>query len=116
MEYASTVTAEEAETARSYVMDFRHRLRTLVEPGTIVCFPTAPCISPEVDAPSDVLDTFRTRTMALTCTAGLAGLPQITLPVGTVDSCPVGLSFIGWANGDESLLDLAVTLGPYCGQ
>jgi amidase len=53
--------------------------------------------------------------MALTCSAGLAGLPQVTLPVGAVDGCPVGLSFIGWTNGDESLLDLAVALGPYCG-
>jgi amidase len=114
MEYAATVTAEEANSARAYVMDFRSRMRALVEPGTIVCLPTAPCISPEVDADPDVLDAFRTRTMALTCTAGLAGLPQITLPVGTVDGCPIGLSFIGWANSDESLLDLAVALGPYC--
>src|SRR5262249_34109543 len=107
---------EEADTARAYVVDFRTRLRALVEPGTVVCLPTAPCIAPEVDTPSDALDAFRTRTMALTCTAGLAGLPQITLPVGTVDGCPVGLSYIGWPNGDESLLDLAVTLGPYCGR
>ena len=113
--YAATVTEEEATSASAYVMDFRTRWRALVEPGTVVCLPTAPCISPEVDADPDVLDTFRTRTMALTCTAGLAGLPQVTLPVGTVDGCPVGLSFVGWANGDESLLDLAVTLGPYCG-
>jgi amidase len=54
--------------------------------------------------------------MALTCIAGVSGLPQVTLPAGTVEGCPVGLSFIGWAGGDEALLDLAVTLGPCCGQ
>jgi amidase len=27
----------------------------------------------------------------------------------------VGLSFIGWAHGDEALLDLAVTLSRTCG-
>jgi len=116
MAYAATVTAEEADSARSYVADFRTQVRALVEPGTVICLPTAPCISPEVDAHPDVLEAFRTRTMALTCTTGLAGLPQITLPVGMVDGCPVGLSFVGWANGDESLLDLGVTLGPYCGR
>jgi amidase len=115
MAYAATVTAEEAASDRAYVTDFRTGMRALVEPGTVICLPTAPCISPEVDAPPNLLDVFRTRTMALTCTAGLAGLPQITLPVGTVDGCPVGLSFVGWTNGDESLLDLAVALGPYCG-
>ena len=57
----------------------------------------------------------RVRVMRLTCIAGLAGLPQATVPVGTVAGCPVGLSFIGWAGGDEALLDLAVTLSRYCG-
>jgi amidase len=31
-----------------------------------------------------------------------------------VEGCPVGLSFIGWAGGDEALLDLAVKLAPFC--
>jgi amidase len=53
--------------------------------------------------------------MRLTCMAGLAGLPQMTLPVGTVTDCPVGLSLIGWPGGDEVLLDLAVSLARYCG-
>jgi amidase len=53
--------------------------------------------------------------MRLTCIAGLAGLPQITVPAGTVSGCPAGLSFIGWAGGDEALLDLAVAVSRYCG-
>ena len=40
---------------------------------------------------------------------------QISVPVGTVSGCPVGLSFIGWAGGDEALLDLAVAVAKYCG-
>jgi amidase len=47
--------------------------------------------------------------------AGLAGLPQMNLPVGTVLGCPAGLSLIAWAGGDEVLLDLAVSLARYCG-
>jgi amidase len=53
--------------------------------------------------------------MRLTCIAGLGGLPQITIPVGTASGCPVGLSFIGWAGADEVLLDLASTLARHCG-
>ena len=37
------------------------------------------------------------------------------LPVGTLGGCPAGLSFIGWAGGDEALLDLAGTLSRHCG-
>jgi len=32
-----------------------------------------------------------------------------------LDNCPIGLSLIGWAGADETLLDLAVALAPYCG-
>jgi amidase len=53
--------------------------------------------------------------MRLTCIAGIGGLPQVSIPVGSVSGCPVGLSFVGWAGGDEALLDLAVTLARYVG-
>ena len=80
-----------------------------------MALPTAPSIAPRIDAPSDALDLFRTRVMRLTCIAGLAGLPQLTIPIATVAGCPVGLSFIGWEGADEVLLDLAVELSRFCG-
>jgi amidase len=77
--------------------------------------PSAPCIAPRIDASAADLDGYRTRVMRLTCIAGLGGLPQISIPAGTVSGCPVGLSFIGWPGGDEALLDLAVALSKHCG-
>jgi amidase len=53
--------------------------------------------------------------MRLGCAAVLAGLPQISIPVGTVAGCPAGLSFIAWPGGDEALLDLACGVAKYCG-
>ena len=53
--------------------------------------------------------------MRLTCTAGISGLPQMSIPAGTLGGCPVGLSFIGWPGGDEALLDLACELARHCG-
>ena len=76
---------------------------------------SAPCIAPLIDTPADGQDTYRIHVMRLTCIAGLGSLPQVSIPVGTVAGCPVGLSLIGWAGGDEALLDLAVTLAKYCG-
>jgi amidase len=115
MAYAATVTAEAASSARAMLGELRAHIRESVPPGTVVCFPTTPCIAPKVDASSQELDHFRARAMALTCIAGLAGCPQISIPAVTVDGCPAGLSFLGWPGADETLLDLAVRLAPYCG-
>jgi amidase len=48
--------------------------------------------------------------MALTCTASLSGLPQLSVPALEVEGCPVGLSLLGWRGGDQALLDFAVGL------
>jgi len=58
---------------------------------------------------------FRVRVMRLGCASVLAGLPQISIPIGTVAGCPAGLSFIAWAGGDEALLDIACGAARYCG-
>jgi amidase len=115
MEFAATVTAQQADTARKIAASARAHLRALLPPGTVMTLPTAPSMAPPVNISGEEAESFRVRTMRLTCMAGLAGLPQISLPVGTVSGCPVGLSLIGWPNGDEVLLDLAVTLARHCG-
>ena len=42
--------------------------------------------------------------------AGLGRLPQISIPAGRVEGCPVGLSLIGARGSDALLLDLAGAL------
>ncbi len=115
MQIAAKITKAEADAASEVRTAARAHIRGLVKPGTIMALPTAPCIAPKIDTPQDALESFRVRVMRLTCIAGLARLPQVSVPVGTVSGCPVGLSFIGWAGGDEALLDLAVAVAKYCG-
>ncbi len=115
MAIASAVTATQADDARANMAKARQAIRALVKPGTVLALPTTPCIAPAVDSPADELESFRVRTMRITCIAGLGGLPQISIPAGTVSGCPAGLSFIGWAGGDEALLDLAVRMSPHVG-
>jgi amidase len=45
--------------------------------------------------------------MSLLCIAGLARLPQITLPMATLDACPLGLSLVAARNRDTLLLAAA---------
>jgi amidase len=115
MEFAATVTDQQADTGRKIILSARAQLRALVPPGTIMALPTSPSISPSVNISGEEAESFRARVMRLTCIAGLAGLPQMTLPAGTVSGCPAGLSLIGWPGGDEVLLDLAVRLARHCG-
>ena len=88
MAFAATVTADQADAAGAIVAAARAHIRALVPSGTIMALPTAPSIAPLADAGDIELESFR---------------------------CPAGLSLIGWAGGDEALLDLAVALARACG-
>lgn len=112
MAFAQSVSSQAYMAALEECLAMRETLVEMVPPGTIVALPTAPCVAPLVGSSDNDLLAFRSHAMALTCTAGISGLPQLTLPVGQVDYCPVGLSFLGWSGGDEALLDLAVALAP----
>ena len=115
MQFASTVTKAQADASREVVLKARDHIRQIVVPGTILALPTAPSIAPKIDLSGAELEEFRTRVMRLTCTSGISGLPQMSLPGATVNGCPIGLSFIGWAGGDEALLDLACELSRHSG-
>ena len=76
----------------------------------VLCLPTAPGIAPRIGASEEALLDHRYRVHRLTCIAGLARLPQISLPMASLDGCPLGFSLIGGPGTDEKLLALAETL------
>jgi amidase len=115
MAFAATVSASDAGPAAIKRAAAREHLHSRIKRGTILALPAAPAIAPLTQTPAAALEQFRARTFRLTCIAGLSGLPQVTIPAGTVSGCPVGLSFIGWDRSDEVLLDLAVRLAPVLG-
>lgn len=113
--FAATVTADQAAAGRKAVETGWTHIRAMLPPGTIMVMPTSPAIAPKPDLDARSMDGFRLRVMRLTSLAGLGGLPQVTIPAGTVAGCPVGFSLLGWAGGDEALLDLACEIGRHCG-
>ena len=115
MAFAATVEGEVAARARDRVTTLRSRIRDLVRPGTVVVLPTVPGPAPLLAATQEEVQAFRGRCMLLTCVAGIGGLPQLSIPAGRVDSAPIGISLVGWAGGDEALLDMACALGRHAG-
>ena len=102
---AEQVTDIELNKARQERRNCK-KINSVIGPG-LVSDATAPCIAPTLDAESAALESFRSNTMALTCIAGLAGLPQVSMPVLAVDDCPAGVSLVGAQGSDEQLLKLA---------
>ena len=105
-QWAKGVPEAEAETARQDREAFTARIDALLE-GAVICLPTAPGISPFSNTSGDSLRNHRNRVLSLTCPAGLARLPQVTLPLATVEGCPVGLSLMGARGSDMTLLAFA---------
>ena len=72
--------------------------------------PSAASLAPRRDADPAAVDAVRLRTMAITCIAGLAGLPQVSLPLTLPDGTVLGVSLLGPAGSDLALIRLAVQL------
>ncbi|BAL94046.1 amidase family protein [Rubrivivax gelatinosus] len=90
------------------------RVAAFTRPGDVFCYPTVPVLAPKkgvltgrnLDAVLDYYD----RTMAVTSFAGVARLPEITVPLAQVDGLPVGLSLAAGHYQDEFLLDASLRL------
>jgi amidase len=100
---AATPPGREADQRERYA----GTVEALLADGAVLCLPTAPSIAPPLDMTADEAQRFRDRALALCCTAGLARLPQISLPVAKVAGCPVGLSLVAGHGRDRALLRLA---------
>ena len=82
----------------------------LLSPGTVLVLPSAPGTAPRRDADAATFDAMRAAALQLLCPAGHAGLPQVSLPLGTLEGLPIGLSVMGAPGSDEQLLALAERL------
>ncbi len=106
-DWAATVAESEAGAAREKREDFAARLAALLGDDGLLCLPTAPGIAPLCRSDAADLVAHRSAVLSLTSIAGLSRLPQVTLPLARVEGCPLGLSLMAPAGGDEDLLAFA---------
>ena len=87
--------------------DIARRMADMLANNAVLVLPTVHAIAPLRNTPTAELDEFRGRAMSLLCIAGLARLPQISLPLAKLDGCPLGLSLVAARGNDTLLLDIA---------
>jgi amidase len=107
---ASLVTDNAAQVARHQAKAIRKQVRDLLGADAIAILPSAASLAPRRDAEPTTVDAVRLRTMAITCIAGLAGLPQVSLPVRLAGGGVLGVSLLGPAGSDLALIGLAAKL------
>jgi amidase len=83
-------------------------LRHALGPRDLICIPTAPTVAPlKGSAAYDRKGDYYRRALSLTAIAGVGRLPQVSMPLVTVDGVPIGLSLIGAHHEDLFLLQVA---------
>ena len=83
------------------------RLDKLLANNAILLLPTMPDIAPFKNCSPDQTTAFRERAMGMLCISGIGRLPQVSLPLASLNGCPLGLSMVAARGNDEMLLAVA---------
>ncbi|MBJ7539396.1 amidase [Marinomonas transparens] len=108
-QWCATISDDEINAAQQQRKQFTDWLLGAIA-GSVLIIPTTPGLSPLFTASDDELADYRNQLMDLTAIAGLAGLPQLHLPVCELDGVPCGLSLVGPRNSDLELIQIAKKL------
>lgn len=103
----SQVNAADVERMRVRREEISERLDTLLAGDTVLLMPSAPDVAPLLALPPAETVVVRERALALLCVSGLGGLPQLSMPLASIDGLPIGLSLVAARGNDELLLAAA---------
>lgn len=101
--WSKKVTAAQYAQYAAIRRDFTASLTALLGNGVLL-LPTMPDSAPQLSEPAEKQERYRDASIKLLCIAGLAGLPQVSLPIAVSHGAPLGLSLIGPAGSDLSLI------------
>lgn len=106
-QWASSLQQDELHANYQLKEEISKNLSKVLEDDGLLVLPTAPGEAPLRGLSEAELEEYRSRTMQLTCIAGLSGCPQITIPFINHHGLPIGLSFIANRYQDLKLLNWA---------
>ena len=105
--WSRSVSDAQVLAARDFRERFRIHLADLLGADGVLLMPTMPDIAPLRNAAESSLEDYRNRAIQMLCIAGLSGCPQLSMPMASRDGAPLGLSLLGPAGSDASLVTLA---------
>ncbi len=111
--WSKTVTQEQFAQGTAYRERFKTYLTDLLGEGGVLVMPTTPDIAPLLGDGGEKMESFRNRSLQMLSVSGLSGFPQISLPLGEREGAPLGISLVGPAGSDLSLVKLAQKIASF---
>lgn len=105
--WSKQVSDAQVEEGTQCRRDFTARLAALLGRDGVLVLPTMPDVAPLRTTGEEGLEVYRNNAIKLLCLAGLSGFPQLSLPLARRLGAPLGLSLLGPAGSDRSLIALA---------
>ncbi|MDO9597076.1 MAG: amidase [Azoarcus sp.] len=105
--FSKAVTDAQLEDSRAVRDEVTAWLGELLGTDGVLVLPTMPDIAPLLTTGEDGLESYRNNAIKLLCLAGLSGFPQLSMPLATRLGAPLGLSLLGPAGSDRSLIAMA---------
>ena len=108
--WSKSVTDAQFSPATQFRARYRQHLADLLGQDGVLLMPTMPDIAPLRSTSEAELETYRNSAVQMLCIAGLSGFPQISLPLAGREGAPLGISLLGPAGSDRSLIAMAEQL------
>ncbi len=105
--WSKTISAEQVRESGEFQKEFRSHLAKILGKDGVLVLPTMPDIAPLRSTPESAMEAYRSDSVRMLCIAGLSGFPQISLPMASRLGAPLGISLLGPAGSDKSLIQMA---------
>jgi amidase len=112
-EFSRQVTDRQVTEALGIRSVFRERFSALLRRDGVLILPTMPDVAPLLSESEEALNDYRNNALNLLCLSVLSGLPQVSMPLASRLGAPFGLSLMGPAGSDLSLVALAARIAEH---
>jgi Asp-tRNA(Asn)/Glu-tRNA(Gln) amidotransferase A subunit family amidase len=110
LNWCKTITDAQLATAQSVKKQLISSLDTIFNDLDVIIIPTTPGKAPLLETSDSELANYRNNLLAMTALAGLAGLPQLHLPLFKLEGAPCGVSLLGKKHSEHQLIAVAESL------
>lgn len=110
LEWASTINYAQYQAALKAREEIIAQVDQVIGEDTVVVLPTAASIAPLRTATEEFINHTRLQSSQLLCVSPLSGVPQVTMPLATMEDVPLGISFLSPRQSDLQLVRLAARI------